>query len=145
MRIWGMGSGPDSNRDRLPLANFLFLPMPLFISSLNSGSNANCYYAGNNDEAILIDAGLSCRETERRMRSLGLEMGKVKALFISHEHSDHITGMTGLSKKYHLPVYITRATHSNSNMKLEPSLVHSFTHAKHVRVGGLTIIPFRKS
>lgn len=119
--------------------------MPVFISSLNSGSNANCYYAGNNDEAILIDAGLSCRETERRMKSLGLEMGKVKALFISHEHSDHITGMTGLSKKYRLPVYITSATHSNSNMKVEPSLVHSFTHAKPVRVGGLTITPFRKS
>jgi len=119
--------------------------MPVFISSLNSGSNANCYYAGNNDEAILIDAGLSCRETERRMKSLGLEMGKVKALFISHEHSDHITGMKGLSKKYRLPVYITRATHRNSNMQLEPSLVHSFTHARPVRVGGITIIPFRKS
>ena len=119
--------------------------MPVFISSLNSGSNANCYYAGNNNEAILIDAGLSCRETERRMKSLGLEMGKVKALFISHEHSDHITGMTGLSKKYRLPVYITRTTHRNSNMQLEPSLVHSFTHAKPVRIGGITIIPFRKS
>jgi phosphoribosyl 1,2-cyclic phosphodiesterase len=67
--------------------------MSLFISSLNSGSNANCYYVGNGHEAVLVDAGLSCRETEKRMKLLGLSMDAVKALFISHEHTDHITGM----------------------------------------------------
>lgn len=72
--------------------------MPLYLCSLNSGSNANCYYIGNADEAILVDTGLSCRETERRMQQRELDMGKVKAIFISHEHSDHITGMSGLSK-----------------------------------------------
>lgn len=46
--------------------------MALFISSLNSGSNANCYYVGNEAEAVLVDAGLSCRETEKRMRQLEL-------------------------------------------------------------------------
>lgn len=45
--------------------------MPVFIASLNSGSNANCYYIGNQCEAILVDAGLSCRETEKRMKNLG--------------------------------------------------------------------------
>ena len=45
--------------------------MSLNITSLNSGSNGNCYYIGNDKEAILIDAGLSCRETEKRMRRLG--------------------------------------------------------------------------
>jgi hypothetical protein len=39
--------------------------MSLYIASLNSGSNANCYYIGNSREAVLVDAGLSCRETER--------------------------------------------------------------------------------
>src|SRR4051812_12858909 len=97
--------------------------MPVFIASLNSGSNANCYYAGNNDEGILIDAGLSCRETERRMKALGLQMEKVKAIFISHEHIDHITGMSGLSRKFRLPVYITETTLRCANMPLEPALV----------------------
>jgi len=119
--------------------------MSLFISSLNSGSNANCYYVGNSQEAVLVDAGLSCRETEKRMKQLGLSMDAVKALFISHEHTDHITGMPGISKKYQLPVYITGATLNNSNMPVEPHLVHPFKHSKPVAIGNLSVTPFRKS
>ena len=62
--------------------------MSLFITSLNSGSNGNCYYIGNSTEAVLIDAGISCRETEIRMKRLGLSMSTLKAIFISHEHTD---------------------------------------------------------
>lgn len=119
--------------------------MPLFISSLNSGSNANCYYVGNNNEAVIIDAGLSCRETEKRMKQLGLSMEKVKALFISHEHSDHIAGMAGISKKHQLPVYITDATLKNCNIPVEPHLVQSFKHAKPVIIGNLSVTPFKKN
>ena len=67
--------------------------MSLHITSLNTGSNGNCFYIGNNEDAVLIDAGLSCRETENRLARLGLTMQKVKAIFISHEHSDHIKGL----------------------------------------------------
>ena len=56
--------------------------MSLFIASLNSGSNGNCYYVGNEHEAVLVDAGISCRETERRMLRLGLSIRKVKAIFV---------------------------------------------------------------
>ena len=55
--------------------------MALFIASLNSGSNGNCYYIGNERDAVLIDAGISCRETERRMQRLGLSMKKVTGHF----------------------------------------------------------------
>jgi phosphoribosyl 1,2-cyclic phosphodiesterase len=82
--------------------------MSVFICSLNSGSNGNCYYVGNHHEAILVDAGLSCRETEKRMLRAGLSMSKVQAIFVSHEHSDHIRGIPVIAKKYDLPVYITR-------------------------------------
>ncbi|MEO6613694.1 MAG: MBL fold metallo-hydrolase [Chitinophagaceae bacterium] len=119
--------------------------MSIYISSLNSGSNANCYYVGNSNEAVLVDAGLSCRETERRMKQLGLSMEKVRAIFVSHEHGDHIAGVPGLSKKFRLPVYITDATLNNGNIPLEPSLVQSFKHARPVRFGSLSVIPFRKS
>jgi phosphoribosyl 1,2-cyclic phosphodiesterase len=119
--------------------------MSLFISALNSGSNANCYYVGNSHEAVLVDAGLSCRETEKRMKQLGLSMDAVKALFISHEHTDHITGMPGISKKYQLPIFITDATFQNANMPVETHLIHSFKHAKSVIIGNLSVTPFRKS
>ena len=104
----------------------------LFIASLNSGSNANCYYIGNAREAVLVDAGLSCRETERRMNRLQLSMEKVKALFVSHEHADHISGVPGIAKKYKLPVYITDDTLRNCKMPLDSMQVHSFRHNKKI-------------
>src|SRR4051812_44823616 len=74
-------------------SGFFAVYMSLSITSLNSGSNGNCYYVGNEQEAVLVDAGISCREIERRMKRLGPSMQKVKAVFISHEHSDHIRGL----------------------------------------------------
>src|ERR1700687_4601122 len=93
--------------------------MALYITSLNSGSNGNCYYIGNDREAILVDAGLSCRETEKRMRRLGLSFENVRAIFVSHEHDDHIKGIPVIAKKYQLPVYITEGTLQNSRLVLE--------------------------
>src|SRR5688500_20125989 len=91
----------------------LLFAMSLFITALASGSNGNCYYVGNEREAVLVDAGVSCREIEKRMRRLGLSMTKLKAVFVSHEHSDHIKGLRVLTNKYNLPVYITTTTLRN--------------------------------
>lgn len=118
--------------------------MSLYITSLNSGSNGNCYYVGNDEEAVLIDAGISCRETEKRMNNLKLSMQKVKAVFISHEHIDHIRGVEMLSKKFNLPVFITRATLANSNLRLENYLVNSFKEKETIIIGDLAITPFAK-
>lgn len=114
------------------------------MTSLNSGSNGNCYYVGNADEAILVDAGISCKETEIRMLRLGLSMHKVKAIFISHEHSDHIKGLAVLSKKYNLPVYITAGTRRNSKLNLHEPLVCSFSSHETVTIGDLRITCFPK-
>lgn len=119
--------------------------MSLFISSINSGSNGNCYYVGNDKDAVLIDVGLSCREIEKRMIRAGLSMKKVRAIFISHEHIDHIRGMEVISKKYELPVFINKKTLGNSRMKLKSQLVCSFTDGKSVAVESLEVIPFSKS
>jgi phosphoribosyl 1,2-cyclic phosphodiesterase len=119
--------------------------MSLYITSLNSGSNGNCYYIGNDTEAVLIDAGISCRETEKRMGRLGLSMKLVKAIFVSHEHGDHITGIPRISKKYQLPVYITPSTYTSSRIPIEAHLVRSFYQNQAVTIGGLTILAFPKS
>jgi phosphoribosyl 1,2-cyclic phosphodiesterase len=118
--------------------------MSLIITSLNSGSNGNCYYIGNENEAVFVDAGLSCREIEKRMARLGLDMKKVSAVFISHEHSDHIFGVQVLSKKYNLPVYITPATLKSSGLQLVGDLVKTFNAHQPVAVGALTITAFPK-
>jgi phosphoribosyl 1,2-cyclic phosphodiesterase len=119
--------------------------MSLFITSLNSGSNGNCYYLGNEREAILVDAGISCREIDKRMKRLGLSMQKVKAVFISHEHTDHTRGLYSLVKKYKLPVYITNDTLKFGGLMLDPGFVRSFSAYDPVRIGELSVLPFPKS
>lgn len=119
--------------------------MTLYIASLNSGSNGNCYYIGNDRESVLIDAGIPCRETERRMRRLGLSLETVKGIFISHEHDDHIRGLEVLSKRYQLPVYISNSTREQLRMKLEPHLLRVLDPREPVTVGALTVRPFPKT
>ena len=118
--------------------------MSLFITSLNSGSNGNCYYVGNESEAILIDAGISCKEIEKRMKRLKLSVQKVRAVFVSHEHSDHIKGIEIFSKKYQVPVCITTTTLLNSRLKIENGLTITFKAYEPVTIGSLTITPFPK-
>jgi phosphoribosyl 1,2-cyclic phosphodiesterase len=118
--------------------------MSLQLCSINSGSNANCYYVGHQNTAVLIDAGLSCRETERRIKKLDLNIAHVKAIVISHEHSDHIAGMAGLSKKFQIPVYITEPTFRQSNMPVEPHLLRHFKVGEALAIGDLQIQSFRK-
>jgi phosphoribosyl 1,2-cyclic phosphodiesterase len=118
--------------------------MSLFVTSLNSGSNANCYYIGNETEAVLIDAGLSCRETELRMKRLGLSMQLVRAVFISHEHSDHIRGLAVLAKKHQMPVYITPATLQHAGLNPRYMQLASFQAHHPVQIGNLQITAFPK-
>ncbi len=118
--------------------------MALFISSLNTGSNGNCFYIGNADEAILVDAGLSCKETEIRMQRLSLSMHKVKAIFISHEHSDHVRGLPVLAKKYQIPIYITPSTLLSSKQLLQDNLIKSFIGYSPIQLGNLSITAFPK-
>ncbi|MEO8763651.1 MAG: MBL fold metallo-hydrolase [Ginsengibacter sp.] len=111
---------------------------------MNSGSNGNCYYVGNETEAVLIDAGISCREVEKRMKRLGLLIEKVKAVFISHEHSDHTSGLQVLTNKYQLPVYITQATLRSGKLRLGTHLVTSFTACEPILIGNLRVTAFPK-
>ena len=117
--------------------------MSLYFSSLNSGSNGNCYYVANEAAAILVDAGLSCRETEKRMNRLNLNMEKVKAIFISHEHGDHIKGLCVIAKKYALPVYSTQKTFDGCKDLLQEQL-HFIKAFEPVIILGLEITAFPK-
>lgn len=118
--------------------------MSLFITSLNSGSNGNCYYIGNETDAILIDAGISCRETEKRMLRLGLSMEKVRAIFVSHEHSDHIRGVVQLAKKFQLPVYITPLTLDGSRFAPAKFPIHPLRGYEPIWINELCITAFPK-
>jgi phosphoribosyl 1,2-cyclic phosphodiesterase len=77
---------------------------------LASGSKGNCTVVGTERTRLLVDCGLSCRETFRRMRLMGEDPHALSAMLISHEHSDHINGVLVTAKKLRIPVYMTEAT-----------------------------------
>lgn len=118
--------------------------MALSFTSLNSGSNGNCYYVENQHDAIFIDAGLSCRETEKRMDRLGLSMQKMRAIFVSHEHSDHIRGISLISKKYNIPVFINSKTLKSSGISLDEGLIRDFNAHDPISIGDLQVFSFPK-
>ncbi len=122
----------------------LICKMALQVCSLNSGSNGNCYYIGNGKDAVLVDAGISCREIEKRLKRNNLSVEKIRAIFISHEHSDHIRGVRVFSKKHGLPVYITYKTLKNSPLFQEnPLFIPLLPNAK-VEIGELRVKAFPK-
>jgi phosphoribosyl 1,2-cyclic phosphodiesterase len=119
--------------------------MSLFVASLNSGSNGNCYYVGTDQEGLLVDAGLSGKETEIRMKRMGLSLKKIKGIFITHEHSDHIYGVSTLSKRYSIPVYITEQTQREGRLKLKEHLVKSFAPYNEISIGTMIVTPIPKT
>ena len=85
-------------------------PSVLSIAFLGSGSSGNCAVVRCGETAILVDAGLSVRETRKRLALLGVALEDVSGVFLTHEHSDHVHGALALSKKAGLPVYATAGT-----------------------------------
>lgn len=77
---------------------------------LQSGSNGNCYYIESGGSAVLFDAGISMLKAQRRLAEHGRHLRNVKALFISHDHSDHTRCMGVYQRQLDIPLYITRPT-----------------------------------
>ncbi len=76
--------------------------------SLSSGSNGNCYYFGNDRTAFLIDLGIGTRTVKKRLAEQGLSIDDIDAVFVTHDHFDHIKSLGTFTERYHKPVYLTR-------------------------------------
>ena len=114
------------------------------ICALASGSNGNSYYIGNENEAILIDAGIYYKRLIERLNDAGLDKNKIKAIFISHEHSDHIQGLRATSKKLGIPGILTKKTYHKAYDKNKPELFAFFNPGEPYIIGNITIHPFKK-
>jgi len=78
---------------------------------LASGSRGNATVVAAGGTAVLVDAGLSCREILRRMAATGEDPAELDAILITHEHLDHVAGLSVLARKLKIPVFFTHATH----------------------------------
>src|SRR5947209_19937592 len=85
--------------------------MGVSVSVLASGSRGNSTIVASTKTRILVDAGISCRETFKRMKALGDDPHTLSAILITHEHSDHMYGLATLAKKLRRAVFMTGATH----------------------------------
>ena len=75
-----------------------------------SGSSGNCIYVGSDDTHILIDAGISRKKIEEGLNSIDLSLKDIDAVFVTHEHIDHIKGLGVMSRKDGIPIYSTPGT-----------------------------------
>ncbi|MHB8302947.1 MAG: MBL fold metallo-hydrolase [Acidobacteriaceae bacterium] len=82
------------------------------VTVLASGSKGNCTVVATNKTRILLDAGLSCREIVKRMRFSGEDPERLDAVLITHEHQDHVQGLSVLARRWNLTVFATEATHA---------------------------------
>ena len=75
------------------------------VINLSSGSDGNLTYVETENSRILVDVGLSCKETEKRLQLLNVTGNDIDAILITHEHGDHVKGVDVFSRKYNLPIY----------------------------------------
>ena|SRR5947209_4937617 len=126
------------------------MKMAVRMTVLASGSRGNCTVVSSSQGSILVDAGLSCRETLRRMRAAGEDPHQLQAVVISHEHADHVAGLQVLAQKLKLPIYMTGATYQSwrrwaRDKEGKPAKldhVEYFEAGRCFSVNDITIMPF---
>lgn len=114
------------------------------LCALASGSNGNCYYVGNEHEAVLVDMGISNRQLIQRMRDKKLSIKKVKGLFISHEHTDHIKGMRIVTDKNGIEAYATKLTYEKARKDFRSVNVNYFEAGESISIGSIKVHTFGK-
>lgn len=83
--------------------------------SLASGSSGNCYYVGTETYGILIDAGIAARTIKKHLKEAGIGIETIRAVFVTHDHADHIKAVGGLGEKLNIPIYTTAKIHEGIN------------------------------
>lgn len=112
----------------------------LAFASIGSGSKGNGTLVALDDTCVLVDCGFSLKETEMRLRRLQIWPEQLTAILVTHEHSDHISGVGALARKYDLPVYLTAGTWRSDRVGEIPRH-HIINSHEAFQLGALTIQP----
>ncbi len=117
-------------------------------SVLASGSSGNCIYVESATYGVLIDAGLSGKRIEGLLAQINRSMQDVDAIFVTHEHKDHVHGVGVLSRKYQLPIYANKKTWSVLPKligKIDPDLVCYIEPEETISVGDIDVFSYEVS
>ena len=94
-------------------------------SCLASGSSGNCFYVEEGKDSFLFDVGISAKQVVERLSFLGRDIGNLKGIFVSHEHTDHIRGVDVLARKLNIPIFTTKGTAKNSFLCSQTNLINT--------------------
>jgi phosphoribosyl 1,2-cyclic phosphodiesterase len=110
---------------------------------LASGSKGNATYLEIGNKKILIDSGISLRQIQSRMEASGVHLDHLDAVFITHEHIDHVAGLAAIASKFKMPVFLTEGTYHNLSPKikegLDPGSIRLITYGELLLVDGYTV------
>jgi phosphoribosyl 1,2-cyclic phosphodiesterase len=113
------------------------------LSILASGSSGNAAVVEVDGTRVLVDCGISLRQLDRRLREVGLDVGGLDAVIVSHEHDDHIRGLEVLLRRHPLPVLASEGT--AGALRRVPAVEGSLCAGRALKIGGLEILPVATS
>ncbi|MCD7824637.1 MAG: MBL fold metallo-hydrolase [Clostridiaceae bacterium] len=120
------------------------------VCSIASGSSGNCTYISDGKHHLLIDAGVSRKRIVEGLREIGVEPEQLDAIFVTHEHIDHISGIPMMVKMFGTPVYATGGTldgicRKDKKKEIGTDKLYQLYADRPVAVGDMRIMPFRIS
>jgi len=117
---------------------------------LASGSRGNASVVASSRTSLLVDCGLSCREICRRLSLTGIALESLSGILITHEHSDHVSGLFVMARRFRLPVFMTSKTHhaykhifrTSTGEHVHVERLETFEAGRRFHVGDIEVAPF---
>lgn len=116
--------------------------------SISSGSSGNCYYLNHDGYGLLIDLGIGIRSFKRHFQNYGLPLAQIRAILVTHDHTDHVKAVGALSREFHIPVYSSEKVLASMmknhyvSKKVPTELQHPVTKGETLTIGPFTVKPF---
>lgn len=114
--------------------------------SLYSGSSGNSLFVETPNAKVLIDAGVSAKKIESALNGMNVSFSDIDAILVTHEHSDHISGLSTISKKFNIPIYANRETWNSMpeiENKVQQENKNYFNLNEKFDIGDLKVLPFQ--
>ena len=114
--------------------------------TIASGSSGNCYYVGNDNTHLLVDAGISCKKVETALNEEGIKPSELDGVLVTHEHIDHVKGIGVLARKHSVRIYATAGTITemkkmSSLGKIDEDLFHEIHPDETLSIKDITVDP----
>lgn len=120
----------------------------VMVATLGSGSRGNCTFIGTQERGVLVDCGLSTKQTLKRMAEIGLEDTRIMGVFLTHEHADHVGAARILCERLHrrqerwVPFYMTGGTASGLNPKCMPRTARVIQSGRPIQLEDWVVEPW---